>query len=80
MFSMVTSGVVDEYANGESEGRQEFMMLMVSWRRLRTMTELRIESGMETAMMRVLRQLPRNIRIMMPVRQAAMTAFTDDAR
>jgi len=43
------------------------------------MTELRIESGMETAMMRVLRQLPRNIRIMMPVRQGGDDGFTDDA-
>ena len=30
--------------------------------------EVRIESGMETAMISVLRQLPRKIRIMMPVR------------
>src|ERR1700690_4170707 len=34
--------------------------------------EQRIESGMETAMMTVERQLPRNTRIMMAVRQAAM--------
>jgi len=37
------------------------------------MMEVRIESGMETAMMTVLRQLPRKIRIMIPVRQAAIT-------
>ena len=50
------------------------MMLMVSCSALSTMIEVRIESGMETAMISVLRQLPRNTRIMMPVRQAAMIA------
>jgi len=38
------------------------------------MMEVRIESGMETAMMSVLRQLPRNSRIIAAVRQAAITA------
>ena len=38
------------------------------------MTEDRIESGIETAMMTVLRQLPRKMRIITAVRQAAMTA------
>ena len=38
------------------------------------MTELRMESGMETAMMTVLRQLPRKMRIMTAVRQAAIIA------
>ena len=33
-----------------------------------------MDSGMETAMINVLRQLPRKIRIIKPVRQAAMTA------
>ena len=33
----------------------------------------RIDSGMEIAMINVLRQLPRNSRIMRPVRQAAIT-------
>src|SRR5438034_1147666 len=50
------------------------MMLMVSPSRLRVMTDARIESGMDTAMMRVLRQLPRKSRIIMAVRQAAITA------
>ena len=36
--------------------------------------ETRMDSGMETAMMSVLRQLPRKTRIMRPVRQAAMMA------
>ena len=38
------------------------------------MSEQRMESGMETAMMSVERQLPRKTRIMMAVRQAAMMA------
>ena len=38
------------------------------------MSEQRMESGMETAMMMVERQLPRKTRIMMAVRQAAMMA------
>ena len=50
------------------------MMLMVSCRTLSTMIDVRIESGIETAMISVLRQLPRNIRIIRPVRHAAMTA------
>jgi hypothetical protein len=49
-------------------------MLMVSPRKLRIMTEVKIESGMEMAMIKVLRQLPRNSRIINPVRHAAMTA------
>ena len=48
-------------------------MLMVSPSALMTMIEVRIESGMETAMIIVLRQLPRKIRIIIPVRQAAIT-------
>ena len=50
------------------------MMLMVSPRALKQMIDVRIESGMETAMITVLRQLPRNTRIMNPVRHAAMIA------
>ena len=50
------------------------MMLMVSPSALSTQMEHRIESGMEMAMISVLRQLPRNSRIMMAVRQAAMMA------
>ena len=50
------------------------MMLMVSPNALSTMMEVRIESGMETAIITVLRQLPRNSRIISPVRQAAMIA------
>ncbi len=36
--------------------------------------EARIDNGMEMKMMTVLRQLPRNSRIIRPVRQAAMVA------
>ena len=49
-------------------------MLMVSPSADRQMIEARIDSGIEMAMIRVLRQLPRNSRIMSPVRAAAMTA------
>ena len=50
------------------------MMLIVSPSALSTMIELRIDSGIETAMMTVLRQLPRKTRIISAVRQAAITA------
>ncbi len=50
------------------------MMLMVSCRKLSTMMEVRIESGMETAMISVLRQLPGRAGSSDPVRQAAITA------
>src|SRR5438128_3087386 len=50
------------------------MMLMVSPSRLRTMTDVRVGSGMDTAMMSVVRQLPRKSRIIAAVRQAAITA------
>ncbi len=50
------------------------MMLIVSCRKLSTITEVRMESGMEMAMMSVLRQLPRKIRIIRPVSAAAMMA------
>ena len=50
------------------------MMLMVCPNALRQMIEVKIESGIETAMITVLRQLPKKTRIMNPVRQAAMIA------
>ena len=50
------------------------MMLMVSPSALSTQMEHRIESGIEIAMIIVLRQLPRKSRIMIAVRQAAMMA------
>jgi hypothetical protein len=48
------------------------MVFIVSPIALRTMMELRIESGIDIAMMSVLLQLPRNRRIINAVRQAAM--------
>ena len=49
-------------------------MLMVSPRKLRIRMEVRMERGMEMAMMSVLRQLPRKSRIIRPVSTAAMIA------
>ena len=49
-------------------------MLIVSPSALSANSEHKIESGIEIAMISVLRQLPRNTRIMMAVRQAAITA------
>ena len=40
----------------------------------RAMIEHRMDNGMDTAIMQVLRQLPRNTRISMAVKQAAITA------
>src|SRR5271154_7126317 len=48
------------------------MMLMVSPIALNAMIEVRIASGMDVAMIKVLRQLPRKVRIMKAVRQAAI--------
>ena len=50
------------------------MMLIVSWSALSSRMLTRIESGIETTMMSVLFQLPRKSKIMMAVRQAAMSA------
>ena len=41
---------------------------------LSTISETRMESGMEMQTITVLRQLPRNTRIIRPVRNAAVTA------
>ena len=50
------------------------MTLIVSPSALSTMIDVRIDSGIEIAMMSVLRQLPRKSRIMSAVRHAAITA------
>ena len=47
-------------------------MLIVSPSALMTMMEVRIDSGIDTAMINVLRQLPRKIRIIRPVSNAAI--------
>ena len=62
MFSMVTVASSTRMPTA-SASPPSVMMLMVSPSRLRAMTEARIESGIETAMMTVLRQLPRKSRI-----------------
>ena len=49
-------------------------MLIVSPSALSTMIDVRIASGIEIAMISVLRQLPRNSRIMSAVRHAAISA------
>ena len=49
------------------------MMLIVSPSALKHDQRVSTESGIETAMISVLRQLPRNTRIIKPVRQAAIT-------
>ena len=55
------------------------MMLIVSPRKLSTMIEVRMESGMETAMMSVLRQLPRKSRIISAVRHGRDQRLADHA-
>jgi hypothetical protein len=73
MFSMVTVASSTRMPTASARPPR-VMMLMVSPRKLNAMTEVRIESGIETAMIRVLRQLPRKRRIIRAVRQAAMIA------
>jgi len=61
-----------QYADGEgqtSEGHD----VMVAPSALNRITETKIDSGMETAMMTVGRQSPRKSRIMAAVRQAAVS-------
>ncbi len=50
------------------------MMLMVSPSIDSAMIEVIIDSGIDTAMINVARQLPRNSRIIRPVRHAAISA------
>ncbi len=50
------------------------MTLMVSPKALSTISDVRIESGIERQTISVLRQLPRNSRIIIPVRMAAIVA------
>ena len=62
MFSMVTVASSTRMPTASARP-PSVMVLMVSPSRLSTMTEVRMESGMEMAMMSVLRQLPRKSRI-----------------
>ena len=73
MFSMVTVASSTRMPTARARPPR-VMMLIVSRRKLRITTEVRMESGMDTAMMSVLRQLPRKSRIINAVRQAAMIA------
>ena len=73
MFSMVTVASSTRMPTA-SASPPRVMMLMVSPSADRQMMEARIDSGIEIAMMRVLRQVPRNSRIMSAVRLAAITA------
>ena len=73
MFSIVTVASSTRIPTARAKP-PSVMMLMVSPRKLRIMTDVRMDSGMETAMIKVLRQLPRKSRIINPVRHAAMTA------
>ena len=50
------------------------IILMVCPKRPSRITDVRIDNGIETPMIRVLRQLPRKSRIIKAVRQAAMIA------
>ena len=59
--------VVDQDADGQRQS-PSVITLMVWPSRLRMQMEVRIESGIEMHTISVLRQLPRNSRITMPVR------------
>jgi len=73
MFSMVTVASSTRMPTA-SASPPSVMMLMLSPKALSTQMDVRIDKGIETAMISVLRQLPRNSRIMIAVRQAAMIA------
>ncbi len=73
IFSMVT--VASSTRMPTASARPPSDIRLIVWpRKLSTITDVRMESGIEMAMISVLRQLPRKTRIMMPVRQAAMMA------
>ncbi len=73
MFSIVTVASSTRMPTARASP-PSVMMLMVSPSAERQVIEARIDSGMEIAMMMVLRQLPRNSSIMSAVRAAAITA------
>ncbi len=73
MFSIVTVASSTRMPTASARP-PKVMMLMVWPSKLSTMTEVRIDSGIDTAMISVLRQLPRKSRIISAVRQAAITA------
>ena len=73
MFSIVTVASSTRIPTARARPPR-VIRLMVSPTALSAAIEDRIERGIDIAMMTVLRQLPRNSRIMMAVRQAAMSA------
>ena len=73
MFSMVTVASSTKIPTA-SANPPRVMMLRVSPMQYRAMMEVNIDNGIDTAMMQVLRQLPRNTRINAAVSAAAITA------
>src|ERR1700675_3682137 len=73
IFSMVTVASSTRMPTAKASP-PKVMMLNDSPEMYSAMIEQRIDSGMDTAMMQVLRQLPRNTRISVAVKQAAITA------
>ena len=73
MFSMVTVASSTRMPTA-SASPPKVMMFKVSPTMYSVMIEQRIESGIDTAMMQVLRQLPKNTRISIAVSSAAITA------
>ena len=73
MFSIVTVASSTKIPTA-SANPPSVITLMVSPRKLRIMTEVKMDKGIEMAMINVPRQLPKNSRIIKPVRHAAMTA------
>ncbi len=73
MFSIVT--VASSTRMPTASARPPSVMMLIVWPSSpSTITEARIDSGIDTAIMTVLRQLPKNSRIISPVSIAAMIA------
>ena len=73
MFSIVTVASSTRMPTARASP-PSVMMLIVCPNRLSIITDVRMDNGIETAMIRVLRQLPRKSRIIKAVKQAAMMA------
>jgi hypothetical protein len=73
MFSMVTVASSTRMPTASARP-PSVIMLNVCPSADKQAMEARIDSGIDSAMIRVLRTLPRNSRIIRPVRAAAMTA------
>ena len=78
MFSIVT--VASSTRMPTASARPPSVMMLMVWpRKLSTMTEVRIDSGIDTAMISVLRQLPRNSRIIRRGEAGGDDRLADDA-